>query len=350
MTNYVAYLVLSPSKSALSSRIMFHDAQDQERFALQKKVQQYFGSHPQHQLLETFVEISKKKRARNRHQSLWPELDKAIAFCQETHAHLFIVELRNLPKDKQFSAKIFEFVAKNEEGEDTPAPGFIGDILCGDNYATRQSFHTIHKHFQQQSLHHAELIKQGLARTNAKPGNPNAREVIAQVNKPKVQAAIYFALLLSPVVQEYHRKGYSQRKMVETLNADGFPAPEGGTWVLSQLQKVLDRIKINDVALALRDTFIDLKSEGLLIEEMAEKLAIQGVPTPNGKYWTPELVETIMTRIEQINEITTLNTFLLQVIPHLSTPNLDELDLSVFEDAVKRAGIDLNSQLIAKQA
>ncbi len=349
MTNYVAYMVLNPSKSAQSSRVMFHDTQDQERFALQKKIQQYFSSHPQHQLLETFVEISKKKRARSRFQSLWPELDKAIAFCQETHAHLFIVELRNLPKDKKFSAKIFEFISKSEEGEDIPTQGFIGDILCGDNYASRQSFHTICKHFQQQSLHHAELIKQGLARTTAKPGNPNARAVIAQVNKPKVQAAIYFALLLSPLIQEYQRKGYSQRKMVEALNTDGYPAPEGGTWVLSQLQKVLDRIKINDIALALRPIFTDFRSEGLLVEEMTEKLAVQGVPSPNGKSWTPELVETLLTRLDQIQEVTVLNEFLLKVIPHLSEVTLDELDLSTFEEAVKKSGL-LNTQLVAKQA
>jgi hypothetical protein len=94
---------------------------------------------------------------------------------------------------------------------------------------------------------HGQLIREGLKMTSAKSGNPNAAEVISKVNKPKIDVAIVFADLLQPIIADYKRKGYSQRQMVKTLNEEGFTAPEGGKWVLSQLQKVLDRVRLNEV-------------------------------------------------------------------------------------------------------
>ena len=48
--------------------------------------------------------------------------------------------------------------------------------------------------------------------------------------------------------------------MVKYLNDEGFTAPEGGRWVLSQLQKVLERVKLNELAQNVRSTWPQLSA------------------------------------------------------------------------------------------
>lgn len=53
-----------------------------------------------------------------------------------------------------------------------------------------------------------------------------------------------FALGLRPVVDGFIRQGLSQRRMVDALNQARSPAPRGGLWTLTQLQRVLTRLGI----------------------------------------------------------------------------------------------------------
>ena len=84
-------------------------------------------------------------------------------------------------------------------------------------------------------------------------GNPNAAREIAKVNRIKVENAVLFALIMHPLIAQMLKEGLSQRKMVDRLNELGFTAPEGGKWVLSQFQKVLDRVKANELAMKVSD-------------------------------------------------------------------------------------------------
>jgi hypothetical protein len=56
------------------------------------------------------------------------------------------------------------------------------------------------------------------------------------------QAADAFAQRIKPVIAGMIARGLSQRAMVAELNAIKVPAPKGGDWRLSQLQRVKSRL------------------------------------------------------------------------------------------------------------
>lgn len=88
-----------------------------------------------------------------------------------------------------------------------------------------------------------EKIRQTLSHISDIPlGNPHAREQLQKINTRKKAHAIMFAMLLQPIIDIYRNQDLSQRAMVELLNDQNICAYAGGTWVLSQLQKVITRI------------------------------------------------------------------------------------------------------------
>lgn len=231
---YIGYFVLPPKK-ANQTRFMF---QDQAILHHRKILETYAHNHPG-QLLNVFMEVGDKKRQRIR----WPQLEKAIESCLENQAVLLISNLGSLPTNIMFTDLISDFIKKE------------GHLICCDQiFVSAHNFSDIVEHIRAQRKNHGELIKAGLSRTTAKSGNPRAAELITRVNRPKIDGAIVFSLLLQPIIAHYREQGYSQRKMVQELNAAGYSAPEGGKWVLSQFQKVLERITLNEQALALQKT------------------------------------------------------------------------------------------------
>jgi len=63
--------------------------------------------------------------------------------------------------------------------------------------------------------------------------------------RPNIEArqkvADDFAEKLRPLFDGMKARGLSQRGMVTELNAIGVPAPKGGAWRLSQVQRVIRR-------------------------------------------------------------------------------------------------------------
>ena len=186
------------------------------------------------------------------------------------------------------------------------------DFYCCDQpFVNHTILEALYKHAQVQRKLHGKLIREGLKMTSAKSGNPNAAEVISKVNKPKIDTAIVFAFLLQPIIADYKKKGFSQRQMVKTLNEEGFTAPEGGKWVLSQLQKVLDRVKLNEIALQ----HGDLVEKELRHEQIAEEFRNQNIPTIKRAPWDEIQVKKLEERIKQIQEITHINQLVLSMLP-----------------------------------
>ena len=58
------------------------------------------------------------------------------------------------------------------------------------------------------------------------------------------KAADDFADKLRPLFDSMKARGLSQRGMIAELNSLGVPAPKGGSWLLSQLQRVLKRLEL----------------------------------------------------------------------------------------------------------
>ncbi len=250
------------------------------------------------QLLSACTEISE-----NRRTAKWPELQKALEICRQKNATLLIIELGNL--------------ASNESFTQTLLTSGIPFYCLDQPFVNQTILEALSKHAEVQRKLHGKLIREGLKMTTAKSGNPNAAEVISKVNKPKIDTAIVFALLLEPIIQDYRKKGYSQRQMVKMLNEEGFTAPEGGKWVLSQLQKVLDRVRLNEIAASIKPFVEECQTKALSLSEMAEAFNVKSLPSLKIPGWDDLQVKKLLDRIQQIKDITLINGFVLNLLPVL---------------------------------
>ncbi len=327
---YVGYII-NPARRS-STQVLFSN---QSLNIQEKRIQEYITHEGQGTLLKSFTETADD----NRHRHRWPELEAAIAFCLENKAHLVIGEIRNLTNNDAFAKQILRLLEKN------PDASFTAQLYCCDQpFIKRDNFAALVEHAKKQRELHGQLIKAGLSRTTAKSGNPHASDVISKVNKPKIDNAIIFALMLQPIINDYRSKGYSQRRMVSALNEDGFTAPEGGHWVLSQLQKVLERIKMNESALNLEKQFIEYRGRQMNDAGIAELLNKLGVPSPRGSHWDVESVEKVSERIKQLHDIIRFNEFVIELMPIIEKYHLDDLTEDVFAHELKLIGITIPQQ------
>ncbi|MEY3182911.1 MAG: hypothetical protein RLZ35_896 [Pseudomonadota bacterium] len=338
--SFVIYYVAQPKGATMAMR--YPDATTpKEGYSLQTLneplhtalVVPFLNQQPQPvQIVAHYCEMIEIRRA-NR----WPVLQKAIELCKKNQATLLIAELGTLASNESFTQLILS--------------ANVPFHCCDQPFVDRNILEALHKHAQVQKKLHGELIRKGLQSTSAKSGNPNAAEVIGKVNKPKIDTAILFAFLLEPIVQNYKAKGYSQRQMVKYLNDEGFTAPEGGRWVLSQLQKVLERVKLNDLAQQVRKTFPELSQEKLTTTEMAEKLNTANIPALKRSGWNDIQVKKLLHRIEQIEDIATMNQLFIQLIPILRYIRHHNMPISTLLERCAHVGIAVNNQsLVADMA
>ncbi|MBN9287032.1 MAG: hypothetical protein BGO43_11645 [Gammaproteobacteria bacterium 39-13] len=330
---YVAYII-NPARSSSTPQMLFSN---QGLASQEKRIQEYLAAQSEHPtLLKTFIESSDNHQ---RHRHRWPELESAVTYCLEHKAHLIIAEIRNLTSNDAFAKQILRLIGETRP-QDEVSTEFAAEFFCCDQpFIKKDNFMVLVEHAKKQRELHGQLIKAGLSRTTAKSGNPHASDVIVKVNKPKIDNAIVFALMLQPIISSYRSKGYSQRQMVSALNDEGFTAPEGGHWVLSQLQKVLDRIKMNESALTLEKQFIEYKAKELSSFAIAEHLNKLGVPSPKGKAWTDEIVDNVSERIKQLHDIIRFNDFVIELMPILEKYHIDELTEDAFALELQQAGI-----------
>jgi len=328
-TTYVAYLI-APARATQGAMLFSQQALAQQ----EKRIQDFMQQHPGAKILKTFIESSELSRPRHR----WPVLEEAVSFCLEHQTPLLIAEIRNLTSNDAFAKLIHRLLGTDRARSD--AAYHHGDIYCCDQpFITKDSFAALAEHAKQQKILHGELIKAGLSRTTAKSGNPHASDVITKVNKPKIDNAIVYALMLQPIIADYQERGYSQRKMVSALNEEGFTAPEGGHWVLSQLQKVIERIRMNEAALSLEQRFLEYRArhyDDATIADMINKLSI---PSPKGKEWDEQMVIKVSERIKQIHEIIRFNEFVIELMPILEKYHVDQLTPDTLMSEIEAAGV-----------
>jgi len=256
------------------------------------------ATQPRGELVGTYTEILE-----NRRNAKWPELQKALDRCRQQDASLLITELGILASNESFTQLL---LAANVSFHCLDQPFVNQTILAA-----------LSQHAKVQKNLHGQLIREGLKMTSAKSGNPNAAEVISKVNKPKIDTAIVFAFLLQLIIQDYRHKGFSQRHMVKTLNEEGFTAPEGGKWVLSQLQKVLDRVRLNEIATEVKNLSAAWDESALTQTDIAEALNAKGIVPLKLPLWNESQVKKLQDRIQQIKDITLINGFVLEALPIL---------------------------------
>lgn len=326
---YVGYITAPSSKKLKNPDFDIHAHVKQQ----EQMLSNFLTNHNTIDIKKVFIELGDNKRSRHP----FPELENAIQFAIEHKCILVIAHIHNLTSNRAFTQQIERYL--NAHPHD---PTFTPEIYCCDQpYIKTDNFKAIVSHSLQQKKMHGELIKAGLHRSSCKSGNPNAVNIINQVNRPKIDNAIIFALVLAPVVHYYQSKGLSQRQMVNQLNQDNFTAPEGGKWVLSQLQKVLSRIKINEAAIRLEKQITQYTEKGLTHEQMAEQFNSLSIPMPKGNEWTAELITTLQERIEQIQNIIEFHEFVIHLSPILEKYHIDDLNEDVFVNELQMANIEI---------
>jgi hypothetical protein len=256
------------------------------------------AQQPSRELVGNYTEILE-----NRRNAKWPELQKALDSCRQKGASLLITELGTLASNESFTQRL---LASN-----------VAFYCLDQPFVNQTILEALSQHAKVQKNLHGQLIREGLKMTTAKSGNPNAAEVISKVNKPKIDTAIVFAFLLQLIIQDYRRKGYSQRHMVKTLNEEGFTAPEGGKWVLSQLQKVLDRVRLNEIATEVKNLSAEWETNALTPTDIAEALNAKAIPPLKPPLWDGSQAKKLQDRIQQIKDITLINRFVLGALPIL---------------------------------
>lgn len=281
---------------------------------------------PRPEIIDTYIEVPE-----NRRTSKWSQLERAIEATIANQALLVIAELGTLTNNEYFAQLLLE--------------SSVDFYCCDQPFVNHTILEALYKHAQVQRKLHGKLIREGLKMTSAKSGNPNAAEVISKVNKPKIDTAIVFAFLLQPIVNDYRRKGYSQRQMVKALNEEGFTAPEGGKWVLSQLQKVLDRVKLNEIALQHGQLFDELKEKEYSYAQIAEEFRNQNITTIKRAPWDEAQIKKLEDRITQIQEISHINQLVLSLLPIIQ--DFRSRDLSAEEMLANLAdrGVNIKEQV-----
>jgi len=249
--------------------------------------------------MDIVVEVGEKKRNRTD----WPVLSAAVNRCLDDNATLVIAELGNFLNNDSYTGLLIQ--AK------------VTFHCCDQPLVKPASIAMLADYHKRQRERHGLLIKSGLERSDKKFGNPNAKEVIKFVNRPKVEKAILFSFLLQPVVHEFREKGYSQRKMVQELNTMGITAPEGGQWVLSQLQKVLDRIRLNELSIILDEELYTWLNQGKSLAEIADILNRRKIEAFKDGAWDERQVKKLIERATEIEEVMDTGEFFVELTPKL---------------------------------
>lgn len=233
------------------------------------------------------------KRTKPKH---FPELAKAVDYCVLHNAKLVIVKLNGLIGQKEFA--------------DLLATEGLNFVCLDKNLVTPEVLSVVRQYVEEQSKQHGNSIKRGLRLTTSKLGNPNAAKSISPFNRIKTENAVMFALLLSPVIEKFKQQGLSQRKIVYALNDVGILAPEGGTWVLSQLQKVLKRIDTNNLALNFNNQVIQNKYNDYSAAELVSSLNQGGFKPHHQELWDEESITRAKNRCKTIKNVIELYGFM----------------------------------------
>jgi hypothetical protein len=277
-------------------------------------------------LLQHYIENHDRK-----HKS-FPELEKAIAHAKREGATLVIAQLQNLTRYPHFTDPLLAAKVK---------------LHCIDQpLVNNQSLPAVVGNLRYLRERHSESIREGLDKTLSQLGNPHALQEITKVNKPKTESAVLFAMILAPIIAYYRIHGYSQRKMVEALNAEGYLAPEGGPWVLSQLQKVLERIDLNNLALDLCETLDEFNNKGYTPEQMAKGLKAMGIKPPNKDGWDERNLNKVIERLHTIRDLLAFNQFVLENYPVMLDYENAGLSYAEIADKLNTQGLAMPERIV----
>ncbi len=159
-----------------------------------------------------------------------PQLCAALQACRKLGAKLVIAKLDRLARNVHFVSGLME--------------SKVSFVACDMPEANELTIHIMAAFAEHEAKRISQRTKDALEAAQARGvvlGRAGAMNLRPNVEQRQREADA-FAAKLSPLFQGMKARGLSQRAMVEELNSVGVPAPKGGEWRLSQLQRVLVRL------------------------------------------------------------------------------------------------------------
>ena len=223
MQQFIAYVRVSTQRQGVSGLGL-----DAQRAAVESYVR------GRGELIDTVVEVeSGRKGAKGR-----PELARALALCKKTKAALVIGKLDRLSRDVRYFLEVID-----DSGIDIRFADFP-DVRPASSEG-RMILVSMANFAEFEARRIGERTKAALAAAKVRGvllGTAGAANLQPNIEERKA-AADAFAFKLSGVVEGFRVRGLSQRAMVAELNTIGVMAPNGGTWRLSQVQRLLIRLQ-----------------------------------------------------------------------------------------------------------
>ncbi len=186
-------------------------------------------------LMEEIVEVeSGRKGGRTR-----PALAHALALCKQQKAALVIGKLDRLARDVRFFLEVIDDSGVDIRFADLPD-------VCPASDEGRMILVSMANFAEFEGRRIGTRTKAALAAAKArgvKLGTAGPANLRANLDARK-SAADAFALRLSGLVKGFKARALSQRAMVVELNTAQVPAPHGGQWRLTQVQRLLERLAV----------------------------------------------------------------------------------------------------------
>lgn len=159
-----------------------------------------------------------------------PQLRAALDACRKQGAALIIAKLDRLARNVHFVSGLMESKVKF--------------VACDMPEANELTIHIMAAFAEHEAKRISQRTKEALAVAKSRGvvlGKAGAKNLRPNIEERK-SAANAFAERLRPIFDGMKVRGLSQRGMVEELNNVGVPAPKGGAWMLSQVQRVIRRL------------------------------------------------------------------------------------------------------------
>lgn len=234
----------------------------------------------------------------NNKTKLYPQLELALDYCKRHKAELIVPQIMPVYRNAVFSDLLLKY----------KIPFYCLEVST----LNLKSLQTVLDMYTIMKKRKSVVIKNALRAARKPLGNPNALQEISKVNKPKRENAIMFSILLTPIIDYYRSapQNYSQREIVRRLNNNGFSAPEGGKWVLSQIQKVLERIDMNNFVMSISKELEYYKKRDYTNKQILQALCELDLSMPGKKTLDELFIDEILERHQMLSDITAFNAFI----------------------------------------
>lgn len=178
---------------------------------------------------ELFGEFEEVETGKGRDaQVIRPQLAQALKMARQKKAILIIAKLDRLARNVAFISNLMD--------------AGVDFVACDMPDANRLTVHILAAVAEDEARRISERTKAALAAKKArgeKMGNPQSPETL---NAPRIAKADAFAESMRLLLDDLLRRGLSQKKMADELNARQIKSAQGKSWSVGSIQNCLKRL------------------------------------------------------------------------------------------------------------